>query len=193
MSKYSIEAATITHGRGLLPDTLRQVCLKRYGPEGWEEVLSRLSEAGRRTFREPVGDFAWVPIALINELEVVFGDMKKEGKPFHQGEALAEQQLRVVHPWLMKLLNPEMIVRQAGTLFRFYYKGGVLEIEEVSRGHGTASIWALGQPSGWYVSGAAGWFSQALRMAGAQKIDISHEEPPVGGDPWRHRYTVLWE
>ncbi len=192
-SKYSQEAATITHARGLLADTMRQVCLKRYGQAGWEEVLGRLSEAGRLTFREPVGDFAWIPISLINELEVVFADMRQEGKPFHQGQALAEQQLKVAHPWLMKLLSPEMIIRQGGTLFRFYYKGGVLEIESVTKGHGVASIWALGQPSGWYTSGASGWYSQALRMAGAHKVDIQHEEPPVEGDPWRHRYSVLWE
>ncbi|HJU83734.1 MAG TPA: hypothetical protein VJ600_05965 [Holophagaceae bacterium] len=192
-TKYPEEVATITHGRGLLCDTLRLTCAKRYGPEAWEELRSRLSEGARGYFKDPVGDFAWVPIGLINELEVAFGEFRNEGRPFYQGQALAEQQLKVAHPWLLKLLSPEMIVRQGGTLFRFYYKGGVLEIESVSRGHGTASIWALGMPKGWYVSGASGWYSQALRMAGAQKVDIQHEEPPVEGDPWRHRYTILWE
>ncbi len=193
VSRYPEEVATVTHGRGLLCDTIRATCLKQYGEAGWEELRSRLGEGARAYFKEPVGDFAWVPIGLLSELEVAFGEFKDEGRPFYQGQTLAEQQLTVAHPWLLKLLSPEMIVRQAGTLFRFYYKGGVLEIESVTRGHGTASIWALGMPSGWYTSGAAGWFTKALWMAGAHKVDIQHEAPPIEGDPWRHRYSVLWE
>ena len=193
VSKYAEETIAVTHARGLLCDTIRQGCLKRYGKEGWAEVMGCLSDAGRIQFAEPVGDFAWVPIALVKELEVAFGNLREEGKPFYQGRDLAEQQLQVVHPWLLKLLSPEMLIRQAPTLFRFYYKGGLLEVEEAHRGHGVTSLWALGMPSGWYVSGAAGWFDKALRMSGAHKVDIQHEAPPVEGDIHRHRYTVLWE
>ncbi len=193
LSKFSLELATVTHGRGLHCDTLRQVCLKNCGPEGWDEVLGRLSPPAREVFQDTLGNFAWVPIAFVNELEVAFSQMKQEGRPFYQGQAIADEQLKVAHPWLMKLLNPEALVQQAGTLFRFYYKGGVLEIDEVSKGHGLASIWALGMPEGWYVSGIPGWFTHALRLAGAQRVDIQHEGPPVGSDPWRHRYSMLWE
>ena len=183
----------VTHGRGLISETLRRNCIHRKGPKGWDEVLDKLSPEGRRIFAEPLGDFTWVPIELLNELEDTAHSAMEDSRPFEQGTSLAEQQLKVVHPWLLKLLSPETLIRQAPTIYRYYYKGGIGEVAGLSRGHGVFNLWATGLSEGWFESGLAGWFSTALRLSGVHKVDVQHEGPPVEGDPYRHRYTVLWE
>lgn len=183
------EEATITHVRASLLRGLHKDMLRR-GGTAWEDLVDGLSPMGREVFREMPGSFAWLETARVNEIVRAHTALVGEAGAVARIRSTAEEQLTVVHAWLLKLLSPATLIHQGPTLFRFNYRGGVVTLDEFRPGCAELSIWAIGLFPEWYTHSVPQWLTRALELSGGGLCTVTHQ-PPVEG--YHHRYALKWE
>jgi len=185
----SPEEATVTHIRASLLRGLHQDMLRR-GGTAWDDLVDGLSPMGREVFREMPGSFTWLESARVSELVVAHTALVGEAGAVERIRATAEEQLTVVHAWLLKLLSPKTLIQQGPTIFKFNYRGGVVQLDDIVPGRAHLSIWALGLFPEWYTHSVPQWLRRALELSGGGECAVSHEPPEEG---YHHRYELSWE
>ncbi len=189
----SIEAARITHVRGPMTQQVRKVQIEHGGEAAWNELLAQVSEPCRLVFSKPIGLFEWVDANLSAELSVAYHHRHGETWAFDRGRVSAREQLTLINQWLLKAVSPSFVLQNASRVFRFYYRGGQLVLDELGPNHARISLWAEGYYPAWYELGLPGWAQEALEMAGARNVQSSHEPPSGEGlEGCHHRYRLTW-
>ena len=190
MPEVSLEQARVTHVRASMPRSIQKMVMAEGGEEGWEALLSEVSAPCREAFSQPLSTFRWIEIKDLNELTLAHIGRRNEQSVSERATSLADDHLRVSHPWLLRLLSPETLVRQSPTLFRFYYRGGVVRLDRLEAQEGAFSVWAHGLYDQWYTLAFPSYVSRALEISGGAGVDVEHIPPPEGG--FHHRYVVRW-
>ena len=183
------EEATITHIRASLLRGLHKDMARR-GGTAWDDLVDGLSPMGRETFRQMPGSFTWLETARVNELVTAHTALAGEAAAVERIRVTADEQLTVVHAWILKLLNPKTLIHQGPTIFKFNYRGGVVRLDGVVEGHARLSIWALGLFPEWYTHSVPQWLKRALELTGGGSCEVAHEPPAEG---FRHRYELTWK
>jgi hypothetical protein len=186
----SPEEAAVTHIRASLLRGLHQDMLRR-GGTAWDDLVDGLSPMGREVFRKMPSSFSWVDAARVGELVTAHTALAGEAGAVERIRATAEEQLTVVHAWILKLLSPATLINQSPTLFKFNYRGGVVRIEDHVPGRARISIWAAGLFPEWYTHSVPQWLKRALELSGGGTCSVTHEPPEDSG--CRHRYELSWE
>ena len=184
----SHEEATITHVRASLLRGLHKDMARR-GGTAWEDLVDGLPPMGRETFREMPGSFAWLETARVNELVMAHTALVGESGAVERIRSTTDEQLTVIHAWLLKLLSPTTLIHQGPTLFRFNYRGGVVNLDDFQPGSAQLSIWALGMFPAWYTHSVPQWLNRALELSGGGECSVAHQAPEEG---YRHRYELKW-
>jgi hypothetical protein len=184
------EEAAVTHLRATLLRGLHKDTLRRGGEGAWLKLVSTLSPEGRSLFRELPGSLTWVPVERVNELAIAYADfILGHGHP-GLGGATAEDQFTVVHAWLLKLLNPGLLVRQIPMIFGVEYRGGVVRIDFSEPGRAQLSAWVTGLFPEWYTHATPRWLTRGLELSGGRRCAVVHHPPESGH---RHVYELSWE
>ncbi len=160
------------------------------GIEAWQALLAKVSAPCRAAFSQPLSTFRWIEIQHLNEITLAHIGGGNGQSVAERGQGLAEEHLRVSHPWLLRLLSPETLIRQSPTLFRFYYRGGVVRLNRIGTREGDFSVWACGLYDQWYTLAFPSYVTRALDICGGGGATIEHFPPPEGG--FHHRYNVRW-
>lgn len=182
------EQALVTHIRAsTLRGLFREIDAR--GPAVHAELVDALSEPARLVFQELPGPFQWVETPLINELTTAFEARFGLDHVERRVQYTAQQQLTVIHAWMMKLLSPETLFHQAPTLYRFNYRGGAARAEVIRPGFAQVSIWSRGLYPSWYTHALPSWLAGALRLVGAASAQVLHLPP---GDGYHHRFEATW-
>lgn len=182
--------AAVTHFRASLLRGLKAHTLQAGGPEAWRDLVDSLPPTARETFQQELSVFHWVPTEEVNALMSAHLARYGEDAASDRLRHTVQDQLTVVHAWLLKLLSPETLVHQAGTLFRFNYRGGLAQVEEVRAGHGTLRIWAKGPIPHWATHSVPLWVEHGMTLAGGRNLRVVHDPAPDG---YRHRYEITWD
>lgn len=185
----SHEEATITHVRASLLRGLHKDMVRR-GGTAWEDLVDGLSPMGRETFRQMPGSFSWVETARVNEIVTAHTALAGEEGAVARIRSTTDEQLTVVHAWILKLLSPKTLIHQSPTIFKFNYRGGVVRLDEVMDGRATISIWASGMFPEWYTHSVPQWLNRALELTGGGVCSVNHAPPEKG---CRHRYALTWQ
>lgn len=183
------EQALVTHIRAsTLGGLFREIDGRGPGVRG--DLVASLSPPAQAILGEPLGPFQWVETPLINELvlayEARYGLADIERRVHHT----VHQQLSVIHGWMLKLLTAETLFQQAATLYRFNFRGGLAQAEEVRPGRALVSVWSRGIYPSWYTHALPGWLTGALGLVGVTGARVAHHPPREGH---RHRYAVEWD
>jgi hypothetical protein len=184
------EEATVTHIRASLLRGLRKDMLRR-GGTAWDDLVDGLSPQSREVFREMPGSFSWLEAERVGEIVMAHTALAGEAGAVERIRATAEEQLTVVHAWLLKLLSPTTLINQSPTIFKFNYRGGVVRINDHVPGRAHISIWAAGLFPEWYTHSVPQWLKRALELSGGGACAVIHEPPEDGG--YHHRYELSWE
>ncbi len=190
MPEVSLEQARVTHVRASMPRSIQKMVLADGGEAAWEALLAEVSAPCREAFSQQLSTFRWIEIEHLNELTLAHIGHGDEQSVSDRATSLADDHLRVSHPWLLRLLSPETLVRQSPTLFRFYYRGGLVRLESLKAGEGAFSVWAQGLYDQWYTRAFPSYVSRALEISGGAGVDVEHFPPTEGG--FHHRYVVRW-
>ena len=185
----TLETATVTHLRASLLRGLHKDTLRRGGEAAWARMVEDLSPATRGTFLRMPGSLAWLEVAQVNELVAAYLALKR-GQDAGLGGLTAEDQFTVVHAWLLKLLNPGLLVRQVPAIFRLDYRGGLVCLDHAEAGHAELSAWVVGLFPEWYSQAAPQWLKRALELSGARACEVLHHPPRTG---CRHRFELSWK
>ena len=160
------------------------------GEKAWESLLAQVSAPCREAFSQPLSTFRWIEVKLLNELTLAHIGHANEQSISARATSLADDHLRVSHPWLLRLLSPETLMRQSPTLFRFYYRGGVVRLDDLNASEGTVSLWAHGLYDQWYTLAFPSYMARALEITGKVGVQVEHVAPQEGS--FHHRYLVRW-
>lgn len=185
----SREDATITHVRASLLRGLHKDMVRR-GGTAWDDLVDGLSPMGREAFRQMPGSFAWVETARVNEIVTAHTALAGEEGAIARIRATTDEQLTVVHAWILKLLSPKSLIHQSPTIFKFNYRGGAVRLDEVADGRAAISIWADGMFPEWYTHSVPHWLNRALELTGGGVCSVDHTPPESG---CRHSYALTWQ
>ncbi|HJU83962.1 MAG TPA: hypothetical protein VJ600_07105 [Holophagaceae bacterium] len=180
----------VTHVRGIIVSVVRRAMLEQLSGEAWQRCLDGLSPACRAVFARGVGDYEWVPMPLLSEASGHFQASTEGDLVALRGSLYAEQMLTRSHQWMLKVMTPELLVRQAPRIFGFYHQGGQVWTEEVAPGRACLSLRATGPGPGWAEVLMPSWFRRALELCGAKKVEVAYEPPSE--DRHHHRYWAVW-
>lgn len=195
--------------RGPVLQHIKSHCQTVCGPEGWEGMLSELSEACRDIFRQDPSVWAWVDVRLVWELSHAL--IRRVGTEFlaDRGRTAAEDHLTSLSAWFMRLASPIFLMMNMPHIWRFFFRGGLLTIDHLEEGVAQFSVWASnGYPEMFAITFKA-WTSKALEMAGARDIAVDYQGPAKTPTQalaleqeeslesrwscYRHRYSATWK
>lgn len=159
------------------------------GAEVRAALIAALSPAAQKAFQEALGPFQWVETRLLRELVAAYEERFGMASIDRRVQYTAQQQLTVLHSWMLKLLTPETVFHQASTIYNFNFRGGIARAEEVHTGRAVVSLWSLGLYPTWYTHAFPGWLAGALRLIGASSAQVVHRPPGTG---YRHGYEATW-
>ncbi len=184
------EEAAVTHVRATLLRGLYKDTLSRGGEAAWQELVSGLSPAGQELFRVLPSSLTWVPVDRVNELAIAYADFILGHGHVGLGRATAEDQFTVVHVWILKLLNPGLLVRQTPMIFRMDYQGGVVRLDNCEPGRARLSAWVTGLFPEWYTHATPRWLARGLELSGGGRCAVIHRPPELG---YHHIYELSWD
>ncbi len=184
------EEGRVTHFRGTLFQGVRKQADTEGGPQAWADMMATLSPGTQKVFAVDPGRFEWVEVSFVNELMLAHQARYGLGAVKARLTDTAETELTQDHPWLLKLLSPQTLMHQTGTLWRFFFKGGVVETRSVGRDRSELVVWATGLYPSFYTHSLVHWLVRAMELCGARNCTVVHTPATRDEDP--HRYAFHW-
>lgn len=181
--------ARVTHVRASLLRGMQLMAEARDGTGGWARMVESLPESSRRVFQQGLESFRWIETEHVNALALAHEARFGAATISERALAAVQEQLKGSHPGILEILDPAGIIQQASTIFGFYYKGGRVDVDEVTRGRALISVFAEGLFPSWYTISCPTWLCGAVGLAGASHAEFRHHAPVEGA---RHRYELLW-
>ncbi len=186
------ETLEVPHYRGLFQELASNGIQRRLGADRWQAFLATLPVKLREAAGHAKGDYDWVEPWVVGDLMQAYGRWSGEDLREFRGELYADQVVTVRHQWILKLMNPELLVRQVPRFYQFYIRGGKAWTEQVSPGRGLVCIEARAPYSDWTDFILPSWFRRALTLCGGQDVQVVYEPPSDPGRPYLHRYWASW-
>jgi len=186
------EPHQITHVRGPMARRFRAAVAAQVGVAGWQALLAQVGPPCRARFSQEIGAFEWVEAGLVAELGETWEAYGGEGSTALRGLGAVREILDGTHPWLMRFATPWLLVQVMPRLFSFYYRGAELRLEHQAEGRASLLLKATGYYRSWYTEGIPATAAEALRLAGAEAVEVRHFPPTDPERPWLHRYELSW-
>lgn len=187
------ERYRITHVRGPMARRFRAMVTQQGGEAAWNRLLGLVGPACRARYSRELGSFEWVEADLAAEIGQTWEAYGGEGSTATRGQGAAREILDGTHPWLLRMATPWILIQAMPRIFRFYYRGAELRLDRHMEGCADFSLRASGYYPSWYQLGVPAWAKEALLLAGAEGVTVTHVPPGAGDDPWHHRYEVRWQ
>jgi hypothetical protein len=152
--------------------------IKKSLADRWPELHASVSPAAR-TAGESVLASSWVDLALLAEYYTGFARLKGGGdrrmleESFNGlGRFIAQDNLRTVYRFVLKVLSPSQFLSLLPTLWNTYFQGLEVTVEEEKgRKAGRCTVRGLDRLP--YINVAAvGWMEYGFEITGAESHDI---------------------
>jgi hypothetical protein len=178
--------------RGVIVGVVQRAMKGLVAPEAWQAFLGSLSPQARELFSREMGDYEWVPMPLLAEVSRRFPAATGCDTVALRGGLYADQMLTRSHQWMLKVMTPELLIRQAPKIFAFYHQGGQGWTEDVAPGRACLLLRAIGPSPGWAEILLPSWLKRALELTGAREVQVVYEPPMDPADPHLHRFWASW-
>jgi len=181
--------------RGTILNSRKAFVEENFGKESWQKVLNSLSEEDQDFFKNILISSGWYPFEIGKRLDQAIVDILGEGKTeiFKKiGAKSARKNLTESHQIFLKPNDPQAFMKQANTIYSFYYNVGRREYEPTSETSGIMTTYDAETFSVPDCLTVVGWYEEALKMCGTKEVNIVEEECRAkGGDVCR--YKVSWK
>ena len=182
----------VTHVRGLIQNIVKGVLSQGLDAEAWAAYMSGLSAGAREQLDREAGEYEWVSMAGLVEAVAKHPGGREGVLAVLRGNLYADLMMTEKHRWMLKVMTPELMVRQAPRIYAFYHRGGRMEAERVEPGRATVTLRATGPSPAWFSILLTTWFKRSLELSGATAVEAVHEPPEATGKHDLHRYWLAW-
>lgn len=182
----------VTHVRGVILTVVKSVLTEGLSSGQWAAFLESLRPGTRSYFLRELSDYEWIPMEAVSEAAIKHPSAQKGDLSILRGAIYADRMLTRNHQWMLKVLTPELLVRQSPRVFAFYHQGGEMILERVEPGRATVGLRATGPGAGWFAVLIPTWFKRSLEMCGGDPVAVVYEPPDPAADPALHHYWLSW-
>lgn len=172
----------------------RAFVVEEYGEEAWQRLLDRLPEDDRRQLQGRVLTSSWHPFALNERLDAAIVAEVGGSDPavFERiGARSARKNLTGPHAAFLAKGNPERFLAASDRIYDFYYDTGYRTYEATGPGSGVITTFEAETFSQTDCMTVIGWYKEALRMCGAESVEMIEESCRSQGDA-NCRYRLKW-
>ena len=170
---------------------------KHFGRGAWDRVLAVLPVDDVRGIQGVLTPASWFPFEIAERLDKAIVEVLGGGKPeiFEQiGAQSARENLEGIHRPFLQPGNPKKFLERAGMVYAFYYDTGRREYQSVGPQEGVLTTHDAETFSAGDCLTVIGWYKEALRMCGADHVEMRETECRARGDAvcrYRIRWTLL--
>ena len=182
----------VTHVRGLIQTVVKRILANGLDGAAWKDFLSTLSPGAREQLSREVSEYEWVSMPALVEAVWKHPSGREGAVAVLRGSLYADLMMSEKHQWMLKIMTPELMVRQAPRIYAFYHRGGQMAAERVELGRATLTLRAEGPSSAWFGLLLPSWLQRSLELSGARGVETAYEPPEATGDPQLHRYWLTW-
>jgi hypothetical protein len=181
-SSDDVQGEAKTKGVGFV--NVRAFATERFGANGWEQTIERLSHADRDVLAAvlPVG---WYPLALYARLIRALDDVHGAGDltlVVQLGRFEAERDLTTIHRIFLRMANPAFAIEKFGDYWRRFHDSGDWKLQRIhatSLG-GTLSEWGVVDYA--LCRELVGYMGRVLELVGARSVIMEHPRCRGRGD-----------
>jgi uncharacterized protein (TIGR02265 family) len=158
---------------------------KHFGEAAWQQVLSSLNEEEYDLLNGLIIHVGWYPFEFGERLDKTIVNVLGEGntKIFEQiGAQSAVENLNGVHRDFLREGDPQAFMKQANSIYSFYYDTGRRTYEQTGPTSGVMTTIDAETFSAIDCLTVIGWYRTALDMCGAKNVRIVEEKCRAKGD-----------
>ncbi|MBL0313103.1 MAG: hypothetical protein IPP78_10405 [Holophagaceae bacterium] len=187
------ETVRVTEVRGPNIVQIRKAVIQHAGEEAWRELLSRVSEPCRARFEKPLGLYDWVEECHFTELSKAYIRWSGRHDAGKAGQVAAQEEFTTLHRWMLKMMNPGLLLASIPKFFAHYTRGGCVVVDKSGTGYAQISVWVDGFFPEWFSPGLTCWTQRALELTGAKGVVVEYHPPEdTGPESCRHIYNLTW-
>lgn len=167
-----------------LASTIRYIT-EKFGPEGLERVLARLTPEERAPIKKGVLATVWYPFALLlklmREARECFGTQVPH-LPREMGKASADYALTGIYSIFLRFGSPQFIVSRGTSVMKTYYSTGEMRVVTSEKGHAVMEVVGFGEPAPEFCERLEGWMHRTVELSGGTGCRLVHEKCVNRGD-----------
>lgn len=172
----------------------RAFVVEEYGEDAWARLLEKLDEEDRVQLQGRVLTSSWHPFELNERLDGAIVAELGGGDPaiFERiGARSARGNLTGPHAAFLAEGDPDRFLAATDRIFKFYYDTGHRTYEATGPGSGIITTYEAETSSHTDCLTVIGWYKEALKMCGAENVEMTEESCRAQGGP-HCRYRLKW-
>jgi uncharacterized protein (TIGR02265 family) len=182
--------------RGAILLSRKAFVIKHFGDAAWRQVVQSLSEEEQQLLDGLIIHVGWYPFEIGERLDKTIVQVLGRGdtQVFEKiGAQSAIENLNGVHKDFIREGDPQAFMRQANTIYSFYYDKGRRTYEPTGPTSGVMTTHEAETLSAVDCLTVIGWYRTALEMCGAKNVRIVEESCRAKGDlvcQYRFDWTI---
>ena len=167
---------------------------KHFGQDGWLKVLNSMSAEDQHALKGILSPASWFSFELGKRLDEAIVQVLGGGNPevFERiGAQSARENLEGMHRPFLQPGHPQKFLEKTGHIYSFYYDTGRRDYQPVGSQEGLLTTYDAETFSEADCLTIIGWHKEALKMCGAEWVEMREEECRAKGAP-TCRYRIRW-
>jgi uncharacterized protein (TIGR02265 family) len=181
--------------KGMILLARREFVETRWGAEGWEKVLERLSAEDQQVLRGLILAISWYPLELNIRLDqaiaAVHSPHDREQIFLEMGRASAEVNMLKLHPSYVKAGDPKHLLDNTGRIYESYYDSGYRTCEMLSETSAVLKTHEAQNVTSEDCLTVVGWYQKAIEICGGKDVKVRETKCRVDGAPYCE-YLCEW-
>lgn len=171
--------------RGAVLHARKSFVIKQFGEESWKKVLEALPDEEQGILSGMIIHAGWYSFELGEELDEIIVKVLGKGNPlvFEEiGAQSAVDNLNGIHQTFLTPGDPQAFMRQANTIYKFYYNTGSRSYDPTGPASGIMTTHNAETFSSVDCLTVIGWYRTALEMCGAKHVQIKEVKCRAKGE-----------
>lgn len=183
-----------TQVKGAVILARRAFVREEFGEQAWETLLAALPASDRELLGGFVLTASWYPFELNERLDAAIVEHLGDGDKaiFERiGAWSAKKNLGGAHKTFLTPGDPTRFMTMTSRIYDFYYDTGHRVFEPSGPSAGVMTTYDADTISETDCLTVIGWYKEALKMCGAESVEMSEETCRARGGP-HCRYRLEW-
>ena len=181
--------------KGLIILARREFVEQRWGKEGWEKVVARMSPADQQILKGLILPIGWYPFELNIRLDKIIAEVHSPHDRkeifYEMGRASAETNMHKLHPSYIKAGDPKHLLDNTAIIYKSYYDSGHRACEMLSATSAVLKTYDALNVTSQDCQTVVGWYQRAIEICGGKKVKVREVQCRVDGAP-HCEYLCEW-